>query len=208
MATGTGHAPAAWRRATCQCRHATEFLLHDLFFLGRRTNRRHADRAPILLGLAAPGCSSHAACRCGRLPAKRAPPKGPGSSPRQRFDHRRRQPDRDQSRDAHAGLPRKLDLDRRCRRTPGVISGWRDQNLSETIADPKLPAPAINLARANLCPTSDSVTTAPGARLSATIARFCSALQHRRRSGPVMTSTLAIAPSLTPVQTPSLAPVL
>ena len=152
---GTGHAPAAWRRATCQCRHATEFLLNDLFFLGRRTNRRHADRASILLGLAAPGCSSHAACRCGRLPAKRAPPKGPGSSPRQRFDHRRRQPDRDQSRDAHAGLPRKLDLDRRCRRTPGVISGRRDQNLSETIADPKLPAPAINLARANLCPTSD-----------------------------------------------------
>jgi hypothetical protein len=31
----------------------------------------------------------------------------------------------------------------------------RDQSLSETIADPKLPAPAINLARANLCPTSD-----------------------------------------------------
>jgi len=26
---------------------------------------------------------------------------------------------------------------------------------AETIADPKLPAPAINLARANLCPTSD-----------------------------------------------------
>src|SRR5260370_3568422 len=32
--------------------------------------------------------------------------------------------------------------------------------------------------------------------------------QHRRRSGPVMTSTLAIAPSLTPVQPPSLAPLL
>ena len=53
-----------------------------------------------------------------------------------------------------------------------------------------------------------SVTTAPGARLSATIARFCSALQRRRRSGPVITSTRAIAPSLTPMQTPSFAPVL
>ena len=83
------------------------------------------------------------------------PRREPGSSPRQRFDHGRRQPGRDRSRDAHAGLPRKLDLDRRCRRTPGVISGRRDQNLSETMADPKLPAPAINLARANLCPTSD-----------------------------------------------------
>jgi hypothetical protein len=31
---------------------------------------------------------------------------------------------------------------------------------------------------------------------------------RRRRSGPVMTSTLAIAPSLAPVQTPLLAPVL
>ena len=82
-------------------------------------------------------------------------PKGPGSSPRQRFDHSRRQSGRDRSRDAHAGLPRKLDLDRRCRRAPGVISGRRDQNLSETMADPKLSPPAINLARANLCPTSD-----------------------------------------------------
>jgi hypothetical protein len=53
-----------------------------------------------------------------------------------------------------------------------------------------------------------SVTTAPGAKLSATIARFCAALHRRRRSGPVMTSNLAIAPSLAPVQTPLLAPVL
>ena len=53
-----------------------------------------------------------------------------------------------------------------------------------------------------------SLTTAPGAKLSATIARFWSALPRRRRSGPVMTSTLAIAPSLTPVLAPSLAPVL
>src|SRR5205809_8134052 len=53
-----------------------------------------------------------------------------------------------------------------------------------------------------------SVTTAPGARLSATIARFCSALHRRRRSAPVMTSNLAIAPSLAPVQTLLLAPVL
>src|SRR4029077_15301427 len=32
-------------------------------------------------------------------------------------------------------FPRKRDLDRRCRGTPGVISGRRDQNLSETPAD-------------------------------------------------------------------------
>src|SRR5438270_13635586 len=33
-------------------------------------------------------------------------------------------------------------------------------------------------------------------------------LHRRRRSGPVITSTCAIAPSLAPVQTPSFAPVL
>src|SRR5437764_13784504 len=33
-------------------------------------------------------------------------------------------------------------------------------------------------------------------------------LDRRRRSGPVITSTCAIAPSLAPVQTPSFAPVL
>ena len=38
------------------------------------------------------------------------PPKGPESSPRQRFDHGRRQPGRDRSRDPHARLPRKFDL--------------------------------------------------------------------------------------------------
>src|SRR5207237_620341 len=50
-----------------------------------------------------------------------------------------------------------------------------------------------------------SATTAPGSRVSATIACFCSSVQRRRRSGPVITSTLAIAPPLTPVQAPSLA---
>src|SRR5260370_14790191 len=96
----------------------------------------------------------------------------------------------------------------RTRKPCGTLSSdVSDQDLSETMADPKLPAPAINLARANLCPTSDFRDY--GARRSATIARFCSALQRRRRSGPVMTSTLAIAPSLTPFHTPSpLAPVL
>ena len=39
-------------------------------------------------------------------------------------------------------------------------------------------------------------------------ASFCSSDQGRRRSAPVMTVTWLIAPSLTPVQTPSLAPVL
>src|ERR1700722_5845576 len=51
-------------------------------------------------------------------------------------------------------------------------------------------------------------TTAPGAKLSATIARFCSSFQRRRRSTPVITSTLAIVPSLAPVQTLSFALVL
>src|SRR6266851_8762299 len=53
-----------------------------------------------------------------------------------------------------------------------------------------------------------SLTTAPGARLSATIDRFCSSDQRRRRSAPVITSTRAIAPSLALVQAPSFAPIL
>ena len=80
--------------------------------------------------------------------------------------------------------------------------------MGEAMSDPDLLPPAIDLAGANLRPPGASVTTAPGARLSVTIARFCSALHRRRRSGPVMTSNLAIAPSLAPVQTPLLAPVL
>src|SRR5262249_46217916 len=53
-----------------------------------------------------------------------------------------------------------------------------------------------------------SRTTAPGLNAAATIACFCSTLHRRRRSGPANTSTLAIAPSLAPVQTPVFAPVL
>jgi len=45
-----------------------------------------------------------------------------------------------------------------------------------------------------------SQTDAPGAKASATIDRFCSALHGRRRSGPDSTSTPIIAPSLAPVQ--------
>ena len=41
-----------------------------------------------------------------------------------------------------------------------------------------------------------SQTDAPGAKASATIDRFCSALQRRRRSGPDSTSTPLIAPSV------------
>ena len=51
-------------------------------------------------------------------------------------------------------------------------------------------------------------TFTPGAKASATIVCFCSRLQARRRSGPVITSTFAIAPSLAPLQITSLAPVL
>src|SRR5882672_9112631 len=52
-----------------------------------------------------------------------------------------------------------------------------------------------------------SLTDAPGANASATIARFCSSLHRRRRSGPHITSTRLIAPSFAPVQNTSLAPV-
>src|SRR6266478_3389813 len=52
-----------------------------------------------------------------------------------------------------------------------------------------------------------SLTDAPGANASATIARFCSSLHRRRRSGPDITSTRLIAPSFAPVQNTSLAPV-
>src|SRR6266481_5993505 len=52
-----------------------------------------------------------------------------------------------------------------------------------------------------------SLTDAPGANASATIARFCSSLHRRRRSGPHITSTRLIAQSFAPVQNTSLAPV-
>src|SRR6266436_3206103 len=52
-----------------------------------------------------------------------------------------------------------------------------------------------------------SLTDAPGANASATIARFCSSLHRRRRSRPDITSTRLIAPSFAPVQITSLAPV-
>jgi hypothetical protein len=45
-------------------------------------------------------------------------------------------------------------------------------------------------------------------KLSATIARFCPSDQRRRCSGPVITSTRAMAPSLALVQAPSFAPML
>src|SRR5258707_13968254 len=51
-----------------------------------------------------------------------------------------------------------------------------------------------------------SLTNAPGANASATIARFCSSLHRRRRSGPDITSKRLIAPSFAPVQITSLAP--
>jgi hypothetical protein len=48
---------------------------------------------------------------------------------------------------------------------------------------------------------------APGANAAATSARFCSSLQRRRRSGPLMSWYLAIAPSLALLQTSVLASV-
>src|SRR6516165_7157848 len=51
-----------------------------------------------------------------------------------------------------------------------------------------------------------SQTEAPGANASATIDRFCSVLQRRRRSGLDSTSIWVIAPSLALVQTTVLAP--
>ena len=44
----------------------------------------------------------------------------------------------------------------------------------------------------------------PGANAAATSARFCSSLQRRRRSGPLISWYLTIAPSLAPMQTPVL----
>ena len=64
-------------------------------------------------------------------------------------------PGRDRGRDAHASLAGKLDLNRRRRRTPSAIPYRGDQHLGETVADPDLPPPAIDLAGANLRPPSD-----------------------------------------------------
>ncbi len=57
----------------------------------------------------------------------------------------------------------------------------------------------IKLAVTSAC-RATSRTTAPDLNAAATIACFCSTLHRRRRAGPTSTSTLAIAPSLAPVQ--------
>jgi len=84
-----------------------------------------------------------------RPPATPAPPKELVSLPRLRFDNSCRQPGRDQSRDTHASLPRKLDLNCRRRSTPNAIPYRGDQHLGESVADPDLPPPAIDLPGAN-----------------------------------------------------------
>src|SRR5262249_36834136 len=49
------------------------------------------------------------------------------------------------------------------------------------------------------CVGKPCLTHAPGANTAATIDRFCSSLQRRRRSEPDITSTRLIAPSFAPV---------
>jgi hypothetical protein len=61
------------------------------------------------------------------------------------------------------GLLRELHLNRRRRRTPIAISDRGDQDLGKAVADPDLPPPAINLARANLRAGSTDYFTGGGA---------------------------------------------
>jgi hypothetical protein len=67
--------------------------------------------------------------------------------------------------------------------------------------------PAIDLPGTNRRAPGTSATIAPGANAASTIARFCSSLHDRRRSGPVIISILAILASFALLQTPVLAPV-
>ena len=128
-----------------------------------------------------PDCSSRAACRYGRLPPIPAPPREPGSLPRQRFDNRRCQPAWDRSRDAHPGLSRKFDLDRRRRRTLGSIPDRGDQYRGKTMADPDLPSPAINLPGANL-------------RAASNLRNHCTRRQARGNNRPLLLGAPATPP--------------
>ena len=104
-------------------------------------------------------------------------------------------------RNAHANIA--AEVDRECRpirsRSLAPIRRYHDLGKPRRSV-PKIAPPPINLPGNHIPQPGISRTEAPGANASATIDRFCAALQRRRRSGPDNTSTRLIAPSLAPVQ--------
>ena len=153
------------------------------------------------------------ACRCARPPAILERRRGPGSSPRQRLDDRRRQIPRHRPRYPNPHLAVELHLDRRLAADhPGCRFSCclrrRDQHRREAVGDSaEFLAPAIDLPSADIGATGNLADARPWRQALGTIARFSSSDQRRRRS-PVITSTRAIAPSLALVQAPSFAPML
>jgi hypothetical protein len=115
------------------------------------TDRRHADRAPAPPGPGPPGCSCRAACRCDQPPATPARRTGPGSSPRQRLDDRRRQCRRDRTRYPHPCLA-DLNFDHRLGARGRVSRGFsrRDQHLGKACYGTQFLPPPIDLARRNI----------------------------------------------------------
>src|SRR5438105_11240473 len=153
------------------------------------------------------------ACRSGRPPAIPAPRTEPGSSPRQRIYNRHSQRSRGRSRYPQAGFARKIHLDHRRGAKPGIVPGlrisvsWRcNHHLRKPVTSAaKLLSPAVDLAWADLRPArhfGDNRSRLQGLgdnRLLLLVGPATPPL------GAVITSTLAIAPPLTPVQAPSLA---
>ena len=159
----------------------------------------------------APGCSCRAAYRCARPPATPAPRTGPGSSPRQRLDHRRRQCRRNRARYPNPHLAGQLDFDCRlsARRIARRRVGRRDQHRRKPLRDgAQFLPPAIDLPSADIGATGNIADHRPRRQALGNDRPFCSSDQRRRRSGPVKTSTRAIAPSLALVQALSFAPML
>ena len=108
-------------------------------------------------------CAACAHDRSARPPARPARPREPGSSTRQRLHNRRRQLRRDRARYPHHNLPGKLHLDRRSATKPptfhavrrGVVRCGDQKWCKPRNRSPQLLAPAIDLARRDVGPTSN-----------------------------------------------------
>jgi hypothetical protein len=74
-----------------------------------------------------------------------------------------------------------------CGAITATVINRGDHHFRETATDAaQLLPPPIDLSGTNVSPTGDISDIAPGAKAAETIARFCSSLHDRRRSGPVI----------------------
>ena len=148
--------------------------------------------------LGSPGCSCRAACRCARPPAIPERRTGPGSSPRQCLDHRRRQIRWDRPRYPHPHLTGELDLDRRLGDRGAICGlrrrlGRRDQHLRKTVRDgAQFLPPTIDLPSADIGAAGDLADRRSWRQALRDDRPFLFLDQRRRRSGPVITSIRAI----------------